>query len=490
MKFLYQLFFGLLSLCTLSIGYAQTYIIPHVADGGGWKTTLVLTNTTTGTATAALSCRKETTGGATTAWNLSFQETTSISNLSLAGAGTLFLHTAGTDATTAVGWCEMDADSGIEAYAIFTRTDMSPSQEGTALASEATNHIILPFDNAGGLTTSMAIVNPGSVAQTVAASMRTVDGTNTITSLGSVPAYGHMSFEVPAKFTSTVGKRGLIEFHSSTGTLAAIALRFNSGGAFTSAPVFADSGSLIVGSTAPSTLGVKTITMTSSTVTAGDTVTGTVRLTSAAPASGATVWLASNNSTAVTLPDSVFVEAGASTATFMVTANQVSVSQNVTITASMGTTTATAALTVQPAAQTSTSWFTKLVLTLTVQPAGYSSSSAAMAIVPDSNNSTYTAQLIGPALMLDLVNGTATSDGLSFTFNTLASVGHRALVLSGLSMAVSSATVTLTVSAPPTDIQVAKTGTATGTFVVTGVPSGSSLPVMVTGTISGTYSAN
>ncbi len=38
----------------LSIAHAQTQIIPQVADGGAWQTTLVLTNTGTSAATASL----------------------------------------------------------------------------------------------------------------------------------------------------------------------------------------------------------------------------------------------------------------------------------------------------------------------------------------------------------------------------------------------------------------------------------------------------
>jgi hypothetical protein len=46
---------GMAFFFTLSMGQAQTLVIPQVADGGGWQTTLVLTNTTANAVSASLS---------------------------------------------------------------------------------------------------------------------------------------------------------------------------------------------------------------------------------------------------------------------------------------------------------------------------------------------------------------------------------------------------------------------------------------------------
>jgi hypothetical protein len=84
-------------------------------------------------------------------------------------------------------------------------------------------------------------------------------------------------------------------------------------------------------------------------VVGGAASTGTVTLSAAAPAGGATVNLTSNATTAATVPASVVVPAGATSATFPVTTNAVAAATPVTVTASLGAATATATLTVNPA---------------------------------------------------------------------------------------------------------------------------------------------
>jgi hypothetical protein len=107
-------------LTALAFGQPQTQIIPQVADGGNWQTTIVLTNTTTTAQSAALTFYQETTSGATQTWNLALMEATS-QNVSVPGGATVFLHTPGTGAVTSVGWGQIVALAGVDAYAIFTQ---------------------------------------------------------------------------------------------------------------------------------------------------------------------------------------------------------------------------------------------------------------------------------------------------------------------------------------------------------------------------------
>src|SRR5436305_642779 len=97
----------------LPVSYGQTHIIPQVADGSGWTTTIVLTNRTTSTLSASLNFYRETVGGATESWSLPFLERSSTQNLQLTGGGSLFLHTLGASSLTSVGWAELQAPDGI-----------------------------------------------------------------------------------------------------------------------------------------------------------------------------------------------------------------------------------------------------------------------------------------------------------------------------------------------------------------------------------------
>src|SRR5205085_10068191 len=92
---------------------------------------------------------------------------------------------------------------------------------------------------------------------------------------------------------------------------------------------------------------LSSVTISPSSVNGGSSSTGTVTLSGAAPAGGATVNL-SSNSTSATVPSSAMVAAGATSATFSVNTNAVTASTPVTISASYAGVTTTASLTVSP----------------------------------------------------------------------------------------------------------------------------------------------
>jgi trimeric autotransporter adhesin len=109
--------------------------------------------------------------------------------------------------------------------------------------------------------------------------------------------------------------------------------------------------------TSPTTGSIASVTLAVASVTAGSTVQGTVTLTSTAGASGATVGLSSSNSAVATVPASVTVASGATTASFQVTGVA---SGTATITATMNGSMQSPALTVSAGPQ---------LATLTVSPA-------------------------------------------------------------------------------------------------------------------------
>jgi hypothetical protein len=107
----------------------------------------------------------------------------------------------------------------------------------------------------------------------------------------------------------------------------------------------------VLGTAAPPLLSTLAVSPTS--VTGGTSAQGTVTLTSAAPAGGFAVALASN-STAATVPASVTVVQGAASASFAIPTGAVTFPTPVTIAASAAGVARTATLTVAPAAQTAT----------------------------------------------------------------------------------------------------------------------------------------
>jgi len=103
------------------------------------------------------------------------------------------------------------------------------------------------------------------------------------------------------------------------------------------------STALVVNGAAPATL--SSVTLNPSMVVVGSSSTGTVNLTSPAPTGGAVVTLASSNSTRASVPPSVTIPAGASSATFNV-ATTVNRKTSVSIAATYGGVTKSATLTI------------------------------------------------------------------------------------------------------------------------------------------------
>jgi hypothetical protein len=99
---------------------------------------------------------------------------------------------------------------------------------------------------------------------------------------------------------------------------------------------------------------LSTVAVNPTSVTGGTSSQGTVTLTSAAPSGGFVVSLSSSNTAAATVPASVSVAQGATSATFAIPTSAVTTSTSATITASAGGVTRAATLTVTPLPQTAT----------------------------------------------------------------------------------------------------------------------------------------
>jgi hypothetical protein len=235
-------------LWAFSVAQAQSSIISQVVDGGAWLTTIGVTNISSSQTVASLAFFQETGGGSTSSWNLALQEGSAQAIVVQPGS-TVFLHTLGTAAATTVGYgqlTEIGSSGSLAAYAIFTLRG-AQLLNGTAPASPAVSRILVPFDNANGAATSMAVVNPTSSSVTINVGVRVGSTTSQPTAI-TLPANGHKSFDFPTQFGAAVANQsGLAEFYSPSGTFSILALRFQSG-AFTTAPVYNVTGPPLIAS--------------------------------------------------------------------------------------------------------------------------------------------------------------------------------------------------------------------------------------------------
>jgi hypothetical protein len=102
-------------------------------------------------------------------------------------------------------------------------------------------------------------------------------------------------------------------------------------------------------SSAVASVSLSSLSLNPTSVTSGNSSTGTVTLSGPAPAGGVQVALSSSNTAAAKVPSSMTVPAGAASATFTVNTGAVTASTTVTISASFAGVTKTASLTVMPA---------------------------------------------------------------------------------------------------------------------------------------------
>jgi uncharacterized repeat protein (TIGR03803 family) len=152
------------------------------------------------------------------------------------------------------------------------------------------------------------------------------------------------------------------------------------------APIYGQSGGATVSTNltvnAASSCGttVSSVTLNPTSVTGGSSSTGTVTISAAAPSGGTVVSLSSNNS-AASVPGSVTVAAGSTSANFTVTTTTVTTTTTATITAMLGSSSQQASLTINPASGSVT------LSSLTLNPTS----------VSGGNNSTGTVTLTGAA---------------------------------------------------------------------------------------------
>ena len=102
-------------------------------------------------------------------------------------------------------------------------------------------------------------------------------------------------------------------------------------------------------SSAPASVTLSSVSVNPTSVTGGNSSTGTVTMSGAAPSGGAVVTLSSSNTTVASVPSSVTVAAGATSATFTVSTSAVAVSTTVSISATFGGASRSASLTVTAA---------------------------------------------------------------------------------------------------------------------------------------------
>ncbi len=206
-----------------------TSTIAHTADGNGFRSTFLLTNSGAVAAPYTLSIS----GPAGQPLTFGFDVASPLSGSVPAGS-TLTIDTTGLGNVTQLGWAQLMAAPAVSGIEVFRQTNPHKSEQQATIPISQTNlsHFFLPFDNVGN-TTTIAVANPDpATTATVNATIRFADGTSSAGQFMLSPRnYGAET--LASLLAATAGKAGVVEFTSNV-PVAVVEVRFNPTNAFTS----------------------------------------------------------------------------------------------------------------------------------------------------------------------------------------------------------------------------------------------------------------
>ena len=204
--------------------------ISHIADSGGWKTTIILVNTDTVPAVFTINFWRD--DGTPFAVSLVGAGAQSTVTGTIQPGGTQTIETSNSGGQVITGWAEVLSSQSLGGTAIFA----SGGQEAAVpLLSSGSARLVLPFDNSGSLALGVALANPSATQDTtVSVTLRNENGVVISNEPSiSLPRHSHTSFVLPVRSTNPQDLRGVVEFDSSNGNIYVLGIRGNNG-AFTS----------------------------------------------------------------------------------------------------------------------------------------------------------------------------------------------------------------------------------------------------------------
>ena len=222
-----------------TLAYAGS--MPHLASGGGWKTTVILLNNGASQAQAQVSFFDD--GGNPLTLPLTFPQGATIAALSLAtvnqtipAGGELVIESQGPDSALTLGSAQLFTDGNIGGFIIF-RYNPTGQEAAVPLQFQSAASYTLAFDNTGGLGTGVAVANVATQAGNVQAIVRDDKGATLASDSIKLAGSGHLSFALTDRYAATAQHRGTIEFQTpANGQISVLAIRAATSGAYTTIP--------------------------------------------------------------------------------------------------------------------------------------------------------------------------------------------------------------------------------------------------------------
>ncbi len=205
-------------------GAQSGQLISHVADGGGWRSIIVLANTDTVPAPYTVSFWSD----AGSAYLPSLASGTPSGTMPLGGS--TIVESADTASALSEGWAQVTSSQSIGGTAIF-RYDPSGQEAAVPLLTSGGTKLEIPYQVGNGLSLGVALANTNTTqSANITEVIRDQDGNQLSSRTLTLAPLNHTAFNPTFPASATVG--GVVEYDSSV-NLYALGIRA-SGVAFTS----------------------------------------------------------------------------------------------------------------------------------------------------------------------------------------------------------------------------------------------------------------
>jgi hypothetical protein len=209
-------------------------VLPQFVFGGGWYSALYFSNPTSGTVSFLVTF---TTDNGTP---MNLPGVGNSKQITLAPNGTAVIEAQNAGSTINQGYASVTLPAGVSGYGVFRQIVAGkPDQEAlVGLKNANTTSSTLSWDDTSPLSTSIAIVNPSTVAATVTITVWDTNGNVIGTSSQGLQPGTKIANSMHAflGLSGMTGQRGSAQFSVTSGNVAVLGLRFGNT-AFTSIPV-------------------------------------------------------------------------------------------------------------------------------------------------------------------------------------------------------------------------------------------------------------
>ena len=229
---------------TVASAQAFTYYFPQIAIGGGWRTTIFLTNATASPASATVTFTGNDGGlfwnnftdenGNTVTGNGNFKF-----SLTLA-SGETRRYVSVDDHPLGVGWATVSANASILGTAMYTWLDGSGNiiaEAGVPMAIPLGKQAVF-VDTTQGFRTAVSIANPNTGDLEVHFELVSDTGQIVNSTIKTLPGFTHIALFTDELFPGMGPMVGRLQYYC-TNPMVSVGLRFSPTGVFTSLPPIA-----------------------------------------------------------------------------------------------------------------------------------------------------------------------------------------------------------------------------------------------------------